>query len=72
MNNQKTVKTTYRRLENILYTMGISYIETGKDWDGSTYWIYEDTAEVRLIATALKDIEVKLKTLKEGAAYVGE
>lgn len=72
MNNQKTVKTTYRRLESLLYTMGISYIETGKDWDGSTYWIYEDTAEVRLIAAALKDMEAKLKTLREGAAYVRE
>ena len=63
----KTVKTTYRRLESLLYTMGISYIETGKDWDGSTYWIYEDTPQVRVIAEGLKQIEAKLKLLNQHA-----
>jgi len=49
MNNQNTVKTTYRKLENFLYLMGIAPMNTFKDWDGATAWEYEDTEELRLL-----------------------
>ena len=65
--NVKTVKTTYRKLENFLYIMGISYLQTGKDWDGSTYWIYEDTPQLRMLAAGLKEMEAKLKLLNNPA-----
>lgn len=61
--NVKTVKTTYRKLENFLFLMGIAPIETGKDWDGSTYWMYEDTPQLRLLAEGFKDIESRYKAL---------
>jgi len=65
MNSSKTLKTTYRKLENFLYSMGISAVESGKEWDGSTYWVYEDTPELRLIASTFKTLEAQLKELKE-------
>lgn len=61
--NVKTVKTTYRKLENFLYLMGISCLRTYKDWDGSTVWEYEDTPQLRMLAAGFKDMEVKLKQL---------
>lgn len=68
MNEQKTLTTTYRRLENVLYIMGITPLKTGKEWDGSTYWVYADTPEVRLIASTLKTLEAQIKELKEARA----
>lgn len=65
MNEQKTLKTTYRKLENFLYLIGISYIHTGKDWDGSTYWEYEDTPELRLAVNMFKELEAQLKEMRE-------
>ena len=61
--NIKTVRTTHRKLENFLYLMGIMYIETGKDWDGSTYWLYEDTPQLRYLAESFKEIERKYRML---------
>lgn len=61
--NVKTVRTTYRKLENFLYAMGISAVETGKEWDGSTYWVYEDTPQLRFLAESFKSIEAGLKQL---------
>lgn len=69
MNGQKTLKTTHRKLENFLYLMGIAPLQTGKDWDGSTYWIYEDTPEVRLATRMFRELEAQLKELREGAAH---
>ena len=48
MEEQNTVKTNFRKLENFLYLMGIAPMNTFKDWDGATAWEYEDTAELRL------------------------
>ena len=65
--NVKTVKTNYRKLENFLYVMGISPLNTAKDWDGSTYWEYEDTPQVRLAVRAFRDLSDGLEQLKEHA-----
>ena len=70
MSNHKTIKTSYRRLENLLYSMGIKAISTSTDWDGSTVWEYPDTPEVRLVAASLKDLEAQLKAMREGADHV--
>ena len=43
----------------------IAAVESGKEWDGSTYWVYEDTPELRLIASTFKTLEAQLKELKE-------
>ena len=69
MNSYKTISTTYRRLENILYLMGINPVRSFKAWDGSTVWEYEDTPEVRLIASTLKDLEAKLKEMRGGTVH---
>ena len=61
--NVKTVKTTHRKLENFLYLMGIAPLQTGKDWDGSTYWMYEDTPQLRMLVSGFRDMEMKLKQL---------
>lgn len=61
----KTLRTTYRKLENFLYLIGIGYLESGKDWDGSTYWVYEDTPQLRLAVETFKELERKLKALNE-------
>lgn len=61
--NVKTVKTTYRRLETLLYMMGIRPLQEGREWDGSKCWIYEDTPQVRLVAQSLNELEANLKAL---------
>ena len=68
MNEQKTLKTTYRKLENFLYLIGIAPTRTYKDWDGSTAWEYIDTPEVRLATKMFKELEAQLKELKEARA----
>ena len=69
MNNRKTITTSYRRLENLLYLMGIHPVNSFKEWDGSTVWEYIDTPGVRLVTATLKDLEATLKELREGAAH---
>lgn len=69
MNNHKTIKTSYRRLENLLYLMGIRPVNTFTEWDGSIVWEYHDTPEVRLVASTLKDLEAQLKDMREGADH---
>jgi len=64
MNDNKTITTTYRRLENVLYLMGYQPKNIRKDWDGSTVWEYDDKPEIRLIASTLKALEAQLKELK--------
>ena len=61
--NVKTIRTTYRRLENLLYLLGIRPLEQGKEWDGSIYWVFEDTPQVRLVAKTLKELEANLRQL---------
>lgn len=68
MNEQKTLKTTHRKLENFLYLMSITPLQTGKDWDGSTYWVYADTPEVRLATRMFRDLEIQLKEIREARA----
>lgn len=67
MSKQKTVKTTYRKLENFLYLMGIAPVKTVKEWDGSTAWEYEDTAELRLAVQTFKELDAQLKAMRGGA-----
>lgn len=69
MTKQKTIKTTYRKLENFLYLMGIAPLQTVKEWDGSTAWEYEDTAELRLATKTFKELEAQLKTIREGVSH---
>ena len=69
MDEKKTVTTSYRRLENVLYALGYTALRSFKDWDGSTIWEYEDTPELRLIAETLKELDAKLKAIKEGAPH---
>ena len=69
MEDQNTVKTNFRKLENFLYLMGIAPMNTFKDWDGATAWEYEDTAELRLAVQTFKDLNAQLKALREGACH---
>lgn len=69
MNKQKTLTTTYRKLENFLYTVGIEPLRSVKQWDGSTAWEYEDTAELRLAVKTFKELEAQVKALREGADH---
>ena len=66
MNEQKTIKTTSRKLENYLYLMGVSPLRMFKEWDGMTVWEYEDTAEFRLIVDNFQDLHIQLKAMREG------
>lgn len=61
--NVKTVKTNYRKLENFLYLFGIAPLKTAKDWDGSTYWEYEDTPQLQLAVAGFRQIDDGLKKL---------
>ena len=69
MNTPKTVITTYRRLENFLYNMGINPVRTFKSWDGCTAWEYEQTAELRIAVDTFRELDAKLKAQREGAEH---
>lgn len=63
--NVKLVKTYYRKLENFLYLLGISPLNTAKDWEGSTYWEYEDTPQLRFAVEGFRNLEEGLKKMNE-------
>lgn len=69
MNKNKTITTTYRRLENVLYAMGFPPQRSFKQWDGSTVWEYEDTPEIRLIAETVRELNAKLEEMRQVEAY---
>lgn len=68
MSSKKTITTTYRKLENFLYAIGIQALRSFKEWDGSTVWEYEDTPELRIATEAFKKLEADMRALKGGQA----
>ena len=68
MNQQKTITTTNRRLENYLYVLGINPIRMYKSWDMMTVWEYEDTPQLRELTAEFLMYQSRRKALKEGAS----
>lgn len=65
--NVKTVKTSFRKLENFLYLFGIAPLNTTKNWDGATVWEFEDTPQLRFAVEKFKEIEMTLRQMNEFA-----
>ena len=52
-----TVKTMNRKLENILFDLGVHHLGYEKNEDGMTVWIYPNTEKVRLIMKMFRDAQ---------------
>lgn len=44
-----TLKTYNRKLEQVLYMLGITYLSCDKDDDGMTYWTYRNDDKTKQI-----------------------
>lgn len=60
-----TIKTANRKLENILWALGIHHLAWEKNEDNMTVWIYRDTPEVRMI----RDMFFKAESDKRKAGW---
>ena len=52
-----TVKTMNRKLENILFDLGVHHLGYEKNEDGMTVWIYPNTEKVQLIMKMFRDAQ---------------
>ena len=44
-----TIRTSNRKLEQVLWSLGVHHLSWEKDEDGMTVWIYPDNEKVRQI-----------------------
>ena len=44
-----TIRTSNRKLEQVLWSLGVHHLSWEKDEDGMTVWVYPDNEKVRQI-----------------------
>ena len=54
-----TIRTRNRKLERVLFDLGVEFLDWEKDDDGMTVWIYPNTEKVRQIISWFKDANEK-------------
>ena len=50
-----TLKTYSRKLEQTLYSLGVTYLSWDKDEDGMTYWTYRNDEKTAIIFRWFKE-----------------
>ena len=50
-----TIRTMNRKLENVLWALGVHHLSWEKNDDGMTVWIYPNTEKVRQIMAWLRE-----------------